>query len=114
MMKQLFCCIISMLLAAGIAAQQANLDSLKNEISISKNDTTSLILFGKLADVYSEINPDSAYNFAGKMLTITRKLGLKLDPQRCSPGPVSFPAGPPSCRRARRTACGAPRIWDPP
>ena len=62
-----------------VAAQQHYIDSLQHEIASSKNDTISLTLFGKLADVYAEINPDSAYHYAGKMLAITKKINLKLD-----------------------------------
>jgi two-component system NtrC family sensor kinase len=62
-----------------VAAQQAYIDSLENEVRFSKNDTINLILFGKLSDVYAEINPDSAYHYGGKMLAITKKLDLKLE-----------------------------------
>ncbi|HZI54909.1 MAG TPA: hypothetical protein VFD56_14440, partial [Chitinophagaceae bacterium] len=62
-----------------VAAQQSYLDSLKREISVCKNDTACMILFGKTADFYSEINPDSAYHYAEKMQTITQKLDLKLE-----------------------------------
>ena len=44
-----------------VAAQQSSIDSLQHEITISKNDTIRLILFGKLADIYSELNGDSTY-----------------------------------------------------
>ena len=72
--------IISFLLAVtAAAAQQSYIDSLKKEIAFSKNDTINLILLEKIANVYSEINPDSAYYYAGKMLAITRKLNLGLE-----------------------------------
>ncbi len=54
------------------AAQQSHLDSLKREIGLSKNDTTNLILLEKIANTYSEINPDSALLYAMKMLVITK------------------------------------------
>jgi len=62
-----------------IVAQQSYIDSLKNEISVCKNDTACMILFGKTADIYSEINPDSAYFYAEKMQAITKKLHLRLE-----------------------------------
>jgi len=62
-----------------LVAQQSYIDSLKNEISVCKNDTACMILFGKTSDIYSEINPDSAYRYAEKMQTITKKLHLKLE-----------------------------------
>jgi signal transduction histidine kinase len=79
MIRQLSCFIFFILLAAGIAAQQTNLDSLKNEWSQSKNDTTSLLLLAKITDAYSEINFDSVYIYAEKMLAISKKLGLRLE-----------------------------------
>ncbi len=79
MLKRIIYSAFLLIIINAAEAQQVYIDSLKNEISISKNDTNSLILFGKLSDVYSEINPDSAYNFAGKMLAIARKLSLKLE-----------------------------------
>src|ERR1700752_3187805 len=60
-------------------AQQSYIDSLKSEIVNVKNDTAQMILFGKVADIYSEINPDSAYHYAEKMNAITKKLNLKLE-----------------------------------
>jgi len=60
-------------------AQQANLDSLKNELTLSKNDTTTLLLLAKITDAYSEINFDSVYIYADKMLAISKKLKLRLE-----------------------------------
>ena len=62
-----------------LAAQQSQIDSLKIELSISQNDTTQLLLLEAIANVYSEINPDSAYHYAVKFQTITQKLNLKLE-----------------------------------
>ena len=59
------------------AAQQCDIDSLQRVISRSRNDTIHLVLFGKLAGVYSELNPDSAYLYADKMLSMSKKLNLK-------------------------------------
>ncbi|MEP6700582.1 MAG: ATP-binding protein [Bacteroidota bacterium] len=72
--------IISFLLGiTTIAAQQSYTDSLQHEITISKNDTIRLVLFGKLADIYSELNPDSTYHYGEKMLNLAKKLDLKLE-----------------------------------
>jgi len=70
--------IIVLISAKFGAAQQLHIDSLKREIG-SKNDTTNLILLEKIANTYSEINPDSALLYAMKMLVITKKLDLKLE-----------------------------------
>jgi two-component system NtrC family sensor kinase len=71
----------SILLAAVnlVAAQQAQIDSLHQEISITQNDTLRLILFGKLSNAFTEINPDSAYYYSEKMLSLARKFDLQLE-----------------------------------
>ncbi len=79
MTRRILYTIFLFVIAKSAVAQQAYIDSLKNEITITKNDTIELVLFGKLSDAYTEINPDSAYHYAGKMLTITKKLDLKLE-----------------------------------
>jgi signal transduction histidine kinase len=68
-----------MAVANSLAAQQTYIDSLHREIYVTDNDTTRLILLEKIANVYSEINPDSAYHYAAKFLAITQKLNLKLE-----------------------------------
>jgi len=79
MFKKLIYSILFIVTVQFATAQQSYIDSLKSELSRSKNDTTNLILFGKIADIYSEINPDSSYYYANKMLTITKELDLKLE-----------------------------------
>ena len=59
-------------------AQQLYIDSLKNDLTNSKNDTITLILLRNIAAQYSEINSDSALHYAEKSLVIARKLDLKL------------------------------------
>jgi two-component system NtrC family sensor kinase len=60
-------------------AQQSAIDSLLNEVHASRNDSILIIQLGKLSDTYAEINPDSAYHYAGKMLATSKKLGLRLE-----------------------------------
>ena len=55
------------------------IDSLQHELAVSNNDTMRLILLGQLGDIYSEINPDSAFYYAQKAVPITRELQLKLE-----------------------------------
>lgn len=62
-----------------ISAQQVNLDSLKAELSLSKNDTATLFILAKITDAYSEINFDSVQVYAEKLVEITKKLNLLLD-----------------------------------
>ena len=60
-------------------AQQINADSLKQSITDTPNDTSRLILLGRLTDFYVETNPDSAYHYANQMLSVAQKLNLKLE-----------------------------------
>jgi signal transduction histidine kinase len=70
---------VCLFIVSTVAAQQSYIDSLKNELGVCKNDTLCMIIFGKIADIYSEINPDSAYYYAEKMLVLTKKFDLKLE-----------------------------------
>jgi len=79
MRRRIIYTVFYLFVANAIIAQQSYIDSLKKEISVCKNDTVCMILFGKTADIYSEINPDSAYYYAEKMQAITKKLHLKLE-----------------------------------
>jgi two-component system NtrC family sensor kinase len=62
-----------------VGAQETNVDSLKKELAIASNDTIEMILAGKLATGYAEINPDSAYRYASAMLRIAERLNLSLE-----------------------------------
>lgn len=59
--------------------QNRYIDSLQHELAVSNNDTIRFILMGRIADVYSEINPDSAFYYAEKVIPYTKKLQLKLE-----------------------------------
>jgi two-component system NtrC family sensor kinase len=60
-------------------AQDRYIDSLQHELAVSNNDTMRFILLGKISDVYSEINPDSAFYYADKVVPIAKKLQFKLE-----------------------------------
>jgi signal transduction histidine kinase len=60
-------------------SQQSYIDSLKNVMHGCNSDTACMIVFGQIADIYSEINPDSAYHYADKMYLLTKKMHLKLE-----------------------------------
>ena len=62
-----------------VTAQQPHIDSLEYETAITKNDTIQLILLGQISNAYTEIDPDSAYYYAEKMLAPARKLDLRLE-----------------------------------
>jgi two-component system, NtrC family, sensor kinase len=71
--------VILLMTVRSVEAQMPYIDSLKNEINSSADDTTRLLLFEKITGFYSEVNPDSAYYYAGKMLAITKKLDLRIE-----------------------------------
>ena len=79
MLKRIAFCAVVFSTALVAQSQQYYLDSLKREIAVSGNDTIRLIRLRNMARVYSEINPDSAYSYAEKLLTLSHALDLKLD-----------------------------------
>ena len=68
-----------LVLINAIFAQQSIFDSLKYEISIAADDTIRLLLLERIANEYSEINPDSAYHYATVIPGLARNLNLKLE-----------------------------------
>jgi signal transduction histidine kinase len=60
-------------------SQDRYIDSLQHELAVVKNDTMRLILLGQIAESYAELNPDSAFYYAEKVIPITRRLQLKLE-----------------------------------
>jgi signal transduction histidine kinase len=79
MRRQIINVMFYLLVANAIVAQQSYIDSLKNEIANSENDTIRLIRLRNISRVYSELNPDSAFTYSEKLLTISQKLDFKLD-----------------------------------
>lgn len=79
-MKMRLACIMVCFTAVQItAAQSFYIDSLKRQIRISQSDTAQLVLLGNVARIYAEINPDSAYYFAEKLLQLSRQLHFSLE-----------------------------------
>ena len=54
------CGLISLTLSA--TAQQAQVDTLRNWVSHTSNDTLKIVWLENIARIYAEINPDSAYH----------------------------------------------------
>ena len=79
MKKHFFYCVVFFFISVSAVAQQAYIDSFRIEASLTKNDTTQLILLRNIARSYSELNPDSSFFYAEKALRVARKLDLKLD-----------------------------------
>ncbi len=70
---------LGIMAALSTSAQSFDLDSLKKVFAAETNDTLSLVLAGRIARIYKEINPDSAYRYADTMLTLAVNLKLPLD-----------------------------------
>ena len=79
MKRRLIYCTFFVFIAVAAFAQQSYIDSLKRVIGNVKNDTAQMILFGKISDYYSEINPDSSYHYAATMNGIAKKLHLRIE-----------------------------------
>jgi two-component system NtrC family sensor kinase len=81
MIRTFLILVASFVLRTGFGQEPQNkyIDSLQRELAVSKNDTMRFILFGRIADVYSEINPDSAFYYAEKVIPYTKKMQLKLE-----------------------------------
>lgn len=54
-------------------------DSLKSRLRSAKTDTAQLILLGSIAYNYAELNPDSAFVYANRMLVLAKKMKLPLE-----------------------------------
>lgn len=72
-------CLFFLFSVLSIYAQDYQIDSLKKELPAAKTDTAALILLGKIAYNYSELNPDSAYKYAELMLVQAKKMKLPLE-----------------------------------
>ena len=77
-MKLVFTSIFFILFTSA-RAQPPDIDSLRKEVSLSKNDSVKLFLYTMLAEVYNEIRPDSSLYFAEKLLTLSRKFMFRLN-----------------------------------
>ena len=60
-------------------AQQTKIDSLKSEFAQSNNDTTRLLIFEQITNIFSEVNPDSALYYSDKTLVLSKQLNFKLE-----------------------------------
>ena len=74
--------LISILILHPCFSQDADsraIDSLENKLASASNDTMRLVLLGQIAEKYSEVNYDSSFYYAEKVIPITRSLRFRLD-----------------------------------
>ncbi|MFI5152507.1 MAG: ATP-binding protein [Chitinophagales bacterium] len=78
-MKKAFYGICLSLVCVNSFAQDAQIDSLRDAIGKTANDTLQLQILGTLADIYTEIRTDSALYYAEQELGMAKKLQFKLN-----------------------------------
>ena len=59
--------------------QERVIDSLRIVLASAENDTVRLLSTGRIANIYSEINPDSAFYYSQIMLPIAQQFGVRLE-----------------------------------
>jgi len=79
MIKRFIIYILSAVFATTATAQQSYIDSLIRVTAVEENDTTRLINLGKIANTYTEINPDSAYHYSSLMQVMAHKMNFGLE-----------------------------------
>src|SRR5262245_18542781 len=86
-----WCLLIPLVLAfsLSVSAQTGNIDSLKQKLETTRNDTMQYIQLQALALSYQEIKPDSAFYYHNKTLEVVRKLNLKLE-EACTLGKMAY------------------------
>ncbi len=58
---------------------QLEIDSLRHELVLAKNDTLRMKIYSRLGGKYDDVNLDSAVFYSQKAIEITRKLQLKFE-----------------------------------
>jgi len=71
--------ILLLSLPAPGLAQSPYIDSLKSELASPSDDTTSLLVLGRITNAFRELNPDSALRYAEKLQAASSKMNLKLE-----------------------------------
>ncbi|MEP6617624.1 MAG: ATP-binding protein [Ginsengibacter sp.] len=78
MTKKFFYTSLLFLAAQFTTAQKIGIDSLFQAAEATRNDTTKIILFSRITEAYTEINPDSSLLYAQKVLALAEKLKFRL------------------------------------
>ncbi len=63
----------------GISYAQSSVEDIKLKLKSEQNDTIRLLLYEQITNLYSEVNPDSAFQYADQALFLARKLHLQLE-----------------------------------
>ena len=71
--------LLLLLLWGSISYTQISVEVLKNKLRSERNDTSMLLWYEQIANIYSEINPDSAFHYAEQALAKALQLRLKLE-----------------------------------
>ena len=73
-MKRIILSVLLILLYEDIRAQIKYEDSLQNELSISKADTSKVIILGQLSKYYSFVQPDSGICYGQKVVKLSQRI----------------------------------------
>jgi signal transduction histidine kinase len=73
-MKILFLILVTFLVISPAKGQRSDIDSLKNLLYQTKEDTSRIILLGKLSGAYSMSSPDSALFYVRQGLTLAQEI----------------------------------------
>ena len=71
--------LLSLASSFGFSQDTQKIDSLKNELAITKNDTLKLFYLIRIHEAFEESKPDSTYFYAKNELTLAKKLDLRLN-----------------------------------
>ncbi|HEY5919139.1 MAG TPA: ATP-binding protein [Chryseolinea sp.] len=79
-------CVCALTFTAGVMSSPAvkaqfvaNPDSLKAVLRATRNDTLKIVALTRLAEYYSETNPDSSYAYSNELASVANRLSHKLD-----------------------------------
>src|SRR4051794_15089997 len=78
-MKALFLSLLFVTIVASTNAQQNRIDSLRHELSITRNDTLRMIYCDMLGWLFTEIKADSSIYFFKKAIGLAEKFDYKLN-----------------------------------
>ena len=78
-MKRCIKFFLFLTLSVASRGQHSYLGNIQQALSNAPNDTIKLVLLRNISREYAELDPDSAYHYAEKILPLAQKFGFKLD-----------------------------------
>ena len=75
-MKWFFWLVVYLFMSVHTGAQQQNIDSLKQELTVAKRDTTQFKVLTALYSNYLNSYPDSAFPYAQKAYELSKEINF--------------------------------------